>query len=442
MNANRTIDLIIKNIDVLSMVDSTIARNRSIFIREGRITAIADGLDDQQPATRIIDGKDKYIMPGLVNMHTHLGDNAADLLLYLVNGITTIRNMWGYEGFRFGQWMFGTRVFNHLRLKKQIEEGKVAGPRIYTDGPLLDGNPPVFPKFMYLHTIEEEKQIERIIKEQSDKGYDFIKIYSALSKENFDTIIDVARRYEIPVAGHVPDSVSIHHALESKLHSIEHLTGFINAYKPEQNVQREKINKLAALAAANNVWNCPTLVANERLSNIERQQEYENEEQMDYVSPKNKRAMRYLLKTSDKLFRKKGIKGNHHYMDEFLYIIRQLKTEGAGILLGTDKGTPYIVAGFSEHAEMKLLNEAGLNTCEVLQAATVNAARCLKKENDFGTIETGKKADLIITQNNPLHNLDTIRHHIGVIKSGVYYSRETCDRFLRELKKKASRQVM
>jgi imidazolonepropionase-like amidohydrolase len=435
MNSITSNNIVINNINILSMVDNSIYKKKSVIINEGRITEISDGNNNSGESFQTIDGKDKYIMPGLINMHTHLGDNTADLLLYLVNGVTTIRNMWGYEGFRFRQWLFGTRVFNHLQLKKQIEERKVAGPSIYTAGPILDGDPPFFPRFLYLYAVKEKRQIEQIIKEQVNKGYDFIKIYSALSRQNFDDIIEIAKQYDIPVAGHVPDSVDVQYVLESKVQSIEHLCGFVNAYKPERNIPREDVKKLAALAAARGVWNCPTLIANERLANVDRQQEFENENQMDYISPRNKQGMRFLMKAANKLFTKKRLKGNHCYMEDFYYIIQQLKREGAGILVGTDKSVPYVVAGFSEHAEMKLLSQAGLNNYEVIQAATINAAKCLKKENEIGTIQKGKKADLIITYDNPLNNLDTIQNHLGVIKSGVYYSREKCDEILKGIKK-------
>jgi len=433
MIANTKTDLVINHINILSMVDANISMNKAIFISEGRITRIDDALNNSCDYPDMIDGKGQYIMPGLVNMHTHLGDNRGDLLLYLVNGVTTIRNMWGYEGFRLRHWLFGTRVFHHLQLRKQIEEGRVVGPSIYTAGPLLDGDPPFFPRFMYLHAVKEKRQIERIIREQVNKGYDFIKLYSTLSRPSFDDIIEVAQKCNIPVAGHVPDSVHIQHVLESKVQSIEHLYGFINPYRPERNIRRQDIKKLAALAAANDVWNCPTLIAHERLANTERQREFESEDHLKYISAKNKQAMRFLMKASNKLFTQKGLKGNHYYMEDFFYIIQQLRSEGAGILLGTDKSVPYVVAGFSEHAEMKLLNHAGLSNFEVLQSATINGARCLKKDNIFGTIKEGKRADLMITHDNPLHNLNTVLNHAGVIKSGVYYSKEKCDAILKRL---------
>lgn len=431
--------ILIKNVNILTMTDSKVSRNQSILIRDGIIEAVGSSLslleDKDKDKAILIDGTGKYVMPGLINMHTHLGDNQDDLKCYLVNGVTTIRNMWGYEGTRFINWLFGTRVFNHLNLKKEVEQGIVEGPSIYTAGPILDGDPPVFPKYMYLHALKDRMQVQQIIKKQVNQGYDFIKIYHALSKQNFDDVIEIAKDYNIPVAGHVPDSVGIRHVLESKVQSIEHLYGFINPYRPELNIKKEDIKKIAFLAADNHVWNCPTLIANERLANYDRQQEFEDEEQMQYLSNKNKKAMRTLLKASEQLYAKRGVQGNHKYMDDFYYIIQQLKNEGAGILLGTDKAVPYVAAGFSEHIEMRLLRQAGLSNYEVIQAATINAAKCLKKEKEIGTIEKGKKADLILMQDNPLKDLQAIQRHLGVVKAGRYYSREKCDSILERIKK-------
>lgn len=427
--------ILIKNVNILTMTDSKVSRNQSILIRDGIIEAIGSSSPLLEDNATLIDGSGKYVMPGLINMHTHLGDNQDDLMLYLVNGVTTIRNMWGYEGIRFTNWLFGTRVFNHLKLKKEVEKGIVEGPNIYTAGPMLDGNPPIFPKYMYLHALKDKKQVQEIIKKQANQGYDFIKIYHALSKQNFDDVIEIARDYDIPVAGHVPDSVGIRHVLESKVQSIEHLYGFINPYRPELNIKKEDIKKIAFLAATNHVWNCPTLIANERLANYDRQQEFEDEEQMQYLSNNNKKAMRILLKASERLYSKRGVQGNHKYMEDFYYIIEQLKNEGAGIILGTDKAVSYVVAGFSEHIEMRLLRQAGLSNYEVIQAATINAAKCLKKEKEIGTIEKGKKADLILMQDNPLKDLQAIQRHLGVVKAGRYYSREMCDSILERIKK-------
>lgn len=434
----RASTIIIKNINILDVVNGKIIPNQAILISDGIIQEIGNSFYHAEDTATILDGNGKYAMPGIINMHVHLGDNRDDLLLYLLNGVTTIRNMWGYGNFRIGHYLFGTRVFNHLKLKEQVEKGRLAGPDIYSSGPLLDGKKPFFPKFMYLHALKDKAQVEKVIASQVQKGYDFIKIYSKLSKQNFDDIINTAKQYDIPVAGHVPDAVELNYAITSRMHTMEHLYGFVSPYAPEKNLSDEMIKKAAALAAENHVWICPTLIANERLANINKQSEYENEEQMDYISRKNKKAMRFLIKESYKVFEKAGNTDQEAYMDHLFFIVDQLREAGVKMLLGTDKAVPYVVAGFSEYKEMQLLSQTGLSNAEIIRIATINAAKCLGIDANVGTVETGKKANLILIDKNPLENLQTLSRHAGVIKSGVYYSRKACDGMLLKIKRRAA----
>lgn len=436
MKAKKNSSLLIKNINLLTMKSEEISRNQMVEIDNGVIKTIREMKYDLPNSETVIDGQGDYLLPGLINMHTHLGDNPDDLILYLTNGITTIRNMWGYEDFKIKHWLFGIRLFNHLDLKRKIENQELIGPNIFTAGPLLDGAKPFLPKFMPLHSLKNSRQVAELIRKQATKGYDFIKVYHMLSEENFQEIIKVARENNIPVAGHVPDAVGVERVLKSKVKSIEHLYGFVNPYRPELNTEQDDIKRLANLAATNEVWNCPTLVAHERLANIGRREEFENEYQMNYVNKRNKKAMRFLIKQSNELYQKKGLKGNHEYLDQLIWLVQELKREGAGVLLGTDKAVPYVVAGFSEYLEMELLSEAGLSNYEVIETATINAAKCLGKDKEIGTIEIGKKADLIIVKDNPLQNLKALRNHDGVIKDGIWYSREKCDQLLKEIMKK------
>jgi len=140
------------------------------------------------------------------------------------------------------------------------------------------------------------------------------------------------------------------------------------------------------------------------------------------------------MKSSSNLFIKKGLKPNHEYLPFLFSIIQRLKQQGNEFLLGTDKATPYVVAGFSVHRELKLLNDAGLTPFEAIKAGTVNAANCLRKEAEIGTIEIGKKADLLLVDQNPLIEMKTIKNHCGVMARGEWLSREKCNEILAKLK--------
>lgn len=425
------------NVNVVTMSNDAILTNKTVLVTDGIIEFIGDPKQINIPEnTFVIDGKDKYLMPALVDMHVHLGDNEDDLLLFLVNGVTTIRNMWGYENFRLRNWLFGTRVFNHLELRDEINNGYRLGPSILSAGPLIEGETPFFPKFM-VKSIKSIKMAEEVVQNQVDKGYDLIKFYSTLSEDVFSMLVRTAQKNNLPISGHVPDRVGIENAVNAKVTSIEHLLGFFNPYNPDLAVKENEISQIAQMSAVKDVYHCPTLIASERICNIGAMEQYKSEPEMEYLPKRVRNGMEFLLKASSNLFKKKDLKPNHEYMPFLFKIIQELKRQGAGILLGTDKATPYVVAGFSLHRELQLLNMAGLTPFEVIRAGTVNAAKCLRKEAEIGTVEVGKRADLLLVEKNPLHNLDTIKHHHGVMIRGKWLCRDKCNQILRELKCKS-----
>lgn len=426
----------ILNVNVITMLNNEILINQTVLISEETIEFIGNEKNINIPEdTFIIDGKDKYLIPGLIDMHVHLGENEDDLLLYLVNGVTTIRNMWGYEQFNLLNWIFGTRVFNHLKLRDEVNNNHIIGPRIFTARPLIEGETPFFPSFMVKKVISPQSA-EKIVLHQSNQGYDLIKFSSTISENVFTSLVLSARKNNISIAGHVPDKVGMRNVIKAKVTSVEHLLGFFNPYNPELAINEKEISEIAQLSAQNNVFHCPTLIASERICNINKREEYENEPEMDYLPKRVKKGMKFLLKTSSNLFKKKQLKPNHEYLPFLFGIVQELKKHDTGIILGTDKGTPYVVAGFSLHRELKLLNVAGLTPFEAIKTATFNAAKCLKRETTLGTIEVGKCADLLLVEQNPLKNLETIKNHCGVMTKGRWLSREKCNQILNELKEK------
>lgn len=424
------------NVNVITMLNNEILKNQTVLISGETIEFIGNENEIIMPKeTFIIDGKDKYLMPGLIDMHVHLGDNADDLLLFLVNGVTSIRNMWGYEQFKILNWVFGTRVFNHLKLRDEVKTNHIIGPTIFTAGPLIEGETPFFPSFM-IKKVTSVQAAEKIVLHQVNQGYDLIKFYSTISENVFMSLTRSAIENNISIAGHVPDKVGIRNAIKAKVTSIEHLLGFFNPYNPELAVNEKEISEIAYLSAQNNVYHCPTLIASVRICNISKLVEYENEPEMDYLPKRVKKSMKFLLRTSSNLFIKKQLKPNHEYLPFLFKVVQELKKHDVGIILGTDKGTPYVVAGFSLHRELKLLNTAGLTPFESIKTATINAAKSLKRENKLGTIEVGKCADLILVEQNPLKNIDTIKNHCGVMTKGRWLSRQKCNEILMELKKR------
>jgi len=167
-------------------------------------------------------------MPGLADMHVHLMEPEAYFPLFLANGVTTVRNMAG-----------GPEIF---ALRERVNQGTVVGPTIYTAGPLLDGEPPVWPGSDVITTQDEA---HLTVKKQRAAGYDFLKVYDNLHSDAYEAIIAAAARMHMPVAGHVPPHVGLERVLAAHQHSIEQLTGYLewlqNDRSPFQHINNDRV---------------------------------------------------------------------------------------------------------------------------------------------------------------------------------------------------------
>jgi len=311
----------------------------------------------------------------------------------------------------------------------------ILGPSIITAGPMIEGDNAFFPKFM-VERVNSISEAEKTGMTQVSKGYDLIKFYSTISEAVFDTLVRTAKANNIAIAGHVPDKVGIVNVVKAKVTSIEHLLGFFNPYDPALSIKESEVAAVAHMSAENGVYHCPTLIASDRICNIEALEKYKSEPELNYLPRRIRKGMELLQKVAHDQLKKKDLKPNHEYLPRLFRVIQELKQQGAKLLVGTDKGTPFVLAGFSIHHEMKLLHAAGLTPFEIMQAATINAAKCLHKENEIGTIEIGKRADLLLLSQNPFDNIDAIKNHCGVMSGGVWLSREKCNDILEDLQDK------
>lgn len=251
--------LAITNVALIAMIDDTIALpDRTIVVSGDRISAVGPSATVAVPrAARVIDGRGKYLIPGLSDMHVHLEyfDKPDILDLFIANGVTTVRNMDGRPYL--------------LDWKKQTAAGVVTGPRIYTAGPLLDGNPPVRPDNTVVETATAARAAVEV---QAAANYDFVKVYSGLSADAFAAIVATAREKRLSVAGHVPRAVGLDAVLASGLRSIEHLADYSRAVEAKNDVpvwskrylsmpvDPERITSLARRVANAGVWSVPTLI--------------------------------------------------------------------------------------------------------------------------------------------------------------------------------------
>lgn len=416
-------DCLITNINIVDVNTGKILKNKTIVIGNNRITAIYDKEIFGSDSTVVIDGTGKYLIPGLWDMHAHYKWSHVDLdLLLIANGITGVREMWG-----------DMPEFVKVPVKEQ-QKG-IVSPDIYTSGDLIDGNPPSFPMGSVVVTTPEEAV--DAVKKQIDKNVDFIKVYSSLSEDCFMAIAREARKMNLTFAGHIPNRVSIYKAIEAGMASSEHLYGFLNACSSVDTsneslistFSESRFDSICAVLAKSSMWLCPTLAVNRAMSFLN-DSIFINDNRMSYLP-------RYVLEIwSMKLnpYTKNEIdifanSNRARYLFE-LSLIGKMNEKGVKFLAGTDFPNPYVFPGFSLHDELSLMVKGGMPTLDVLRSATINPAIFMNRKADFGTVEVGKVASLVILNKNPLENIENTKTIETVIVQGKVYNRKSLDLML------------
>ncbi len=407
-------------VDLVPMDAERIISDQVVIVQDGRIAAIGNAMDIEIPkfADRI-EGKGRYLMPGLVDMHVHIF-SADELPLYLANGITTVRNMWGWD--------------MHIRLRDQVLKGDLRGPTIYTAGAIIDGNPP---QLRGSAVVENVADAEAVVGGQARAGFDFIKVYSGLKPNAFEAVILAAKKYGLPVVGHVPPAIGLHGVLVDGLRSIEHLQGYPIAVTGDALatwsylLDPTKIAEMAEATRLASVWNTPTL-------NVLERSDMTAEESITFLS-------RSELKFLPSFYKRFCCGSAYDPEDDLpkeeralrkanrLGIVKALNNAGAELLLGSDAGNPFVLPGYAIHDELQLLVEAGLTPYQAIKTGTRNAAIFLGELAEFGTIEIGKRADLILVGENPLSDVSTIEQPLGVMSRGSWISSEEIQQMLKNL---------
>lgn len=443
-------DLIIENVDVISMASDSVDEDQSVFLKDGIIVEIARS-SQYRPTTgaTVVDGAGKYLIPGLADMHVHVWSNS-ELPLYVANGITLVRNMWGDP--------------STLAMRDRVESGDVMGPRIVTAGQLVDGDPPIWGEYSGVATSPDEARA--LMDDQRQSGFDFFKIYSRLSVETFDGIAAYSSETGFPFAGHVPNAVPLEHALQSGISAIEHLTGWTNATQLSESpyltrqqesdsakrwanntrvaeqlksgdltltdlIDLDETRRLARLAAANGVWHVPTLTVNKRIVTSSRQAKAEFERpEMRFISPDTRASWDPSLDFRLKDYTDEQLEASQIFFSRHLEVVRILHESGAPLLAGTDAPNPFVLHGFAIHEELQYLVDAGLNPYQALVAATRAPAEFLGEDDDFGTIAVGKRADLVLLNANPLDDISATRQIAGVVLHGVWHPKSELDEIL------------
>lgn len=417
----------------VTLIDGTGARptpDVSVLTVAGKITAIGKNIR-LPPNTQIVDGTGKYLLPGLWDMHVHpyAKDN---LPLFLANGITGARIMFGNP--------------EHLRWRKEIGAGTLLGPRLVVGSPIVDGPHPTWPDSIAVADAEQARNAVRGI---AHDGYDFVKIYGGLSRETFFALADEAHRQRIPFAGHIPDAITPLEASDAGQRSMEHLYNLLPAcstqeYELHQEAQSKQIGwgtlvytkgqqildtysdaKAAALFTRfrrNHTWQCPTLTQ-VRGAALRGQSLPADDPRLKYVPIGIRQGWEAKVPASVPAV------GQAFYAKK-RQLLKPMQRAGVGMLAGTDTPNPYCLPGFGLHDELALLVQAGLTPMEALQSATRNPARFLGKEKEFGTVQVGRRADVLLLDADPLQDIHNTTRIRAVVADGRLLDRAALDRLL------------
>jgi imidazolonepropionase-like amidohydrolase len=416
------------NVNVVSMTSATIAGEQTVIIDDGRIVTIGAVRSTPIPQQAVIvDGTDRYLMPGLAEMHGHVPGASSEslertLALYVVNGVTTVRGMLGQR--------------SHLQLRDDIAQGKILGPKLVTSGPSLNGS-----------SVSGTADAVAMVEAQYAAGYDFLKIHPGLTREEYDAMAAAANRLGMKFAGHVPEDVGVDQALATGMASIDHLDGYMvtlmranedasggfgglfGVFIADQ-ADAAKIPAIAAATARARVWNVPTESLFEHIASPE-------------LDPDDMVAwpeMRYMPLATVEQWRDSKIEllSDANYKPATALRAIQLRRElilalhraGAGLLLGSDSPQIFNVPGFAIHRELRFLVQAGLTPYEALRTGTVNAARYFSLEDQTGTVETGRIADLVLLDANPLDDVGNSSRIHGVMVKGRWLAKQDIERIL------------
>ncbi|CAD5249407.1 MULTISPECIES: amidohydrolase family protein [unclassified Imperialibacter] len=412
---------LIKNVNVVPMTDDTVLFNQMVLIQEGVITEIAEQVAESKAA--IIDAGGSFLSPGLIDMHVHVWDEF-ELGLYLANGVTTVRNLWGQP--------------MHLRMKEAINNEEIIGPVFFTSGPKLTGPEFIGDDNLQLFTPEEAYAK---VAEYKERGYDFIKTYYGLTGELFDAVIEKSGELKFDIVAHPTPKVPYSYHFKPEIVTIEHAEDIVQL-PLEYRLDSARLDEVVDLYASHpNTKLCPTLVVYHNIYRLLTEDNILQSEALKNMNPliravdSQAQFDRWAgTKSSDSTIVSR-IKDQH---DFHLLAIRKLHERQVKIVAGTDAGIGVTPPGYSLHEELNFYTQAGMSNYQALQTATINPSETHDFLSNQGSIEIGKLANFILTKDNPLDRLEVLRNPQMVMVRGRMIKQEMLDEFKQKARNRSN----
>ncbi len=378
-----------------------VVQNQTVIVRDGRIAEVGPSGEVEVPeGARRIEGAGLYLAPGLAEMHGHIPspEEAPEftetvLFLYLANGVTTVRGMQGQPG--------------QLDLRAEANAGAILSPTLYLAGPAFTGNSVGSP--------EEARQRARA---QAEEGWDLLKVLGGMTRDEYDAMAEAAREAGLPFAGHVPQDVGLMHALEQGQATLDHLDGYI-AYLDgaEGPVDEARLAEAVQRTREAGVAVVPTMALWETLQGTADLDVLTGYPELQYMPPEQvegwtqSHAERLQNPDLDEAAARQVI-------DNRMRLLEALHEGGVLILMGSDAPQQFSVPGFSLRHEVERMAEAGMTPYDILKSGTQSVGAYFADKDDFGTVEAGARADLILLEENPLEDADHLWEQAGVMVRG------------------------
>jgi imidazolonepropionase-like amidohydrolase len=422
-------------VNVIPVDGERVLEAYSVIVEDGRIVAMGPRASTSPDAdATLIDGTGKYLIPGLADMHIHLAnqefmtalvgkDDAIQpienmLYLYLANGVTTVRVMAGYPEL--------------LAIRDAIARGEVLGPRLILTTPMFDGKKPIWPAPLS-RPIPSPEAARSAVQELKQDGYDMIKVYTLLGRDAYDAVMEEAEKVNLKVVGHVPIMVGLEHALESGQDEITHVEEY---WRFTRDYSDEVVAQFTAMTVKSGVWFSPTITTyRDQMGDADTVM---NRSENRYVDPLildfwASRTLGANVSEKAKARREKQAQVLAGFMER---LVRSMYSAGVPLLVGTDALNPMAVPGFSIHRELGEFVNVGIPNHEALRAATARPAEFMEETGEWGTVATGRRADLVLLNANPLEDINNTKSIEGVMVRGRWLAgkaiQQRLDRFAKK----------
>jgi imidazolonepropionase-like amidohydrolase len=425
---------VIRNVTVIDGSGAPAMPHMTIILRGDRIAELGPAGKLALPkGARVVDGRGRFAIPGLWDMHVHLWYPQNQLPVYVANGITGIRDM----GSDYAQ----TKAWRHA-----VEAGKAIGPHVVTAGPPVAGKISDDQKLPVMVAVTPG-DARRVFDKLDDMEVDFIKVLSDLPHDAFIALAERARKWRMPFAGHVPSSVTAREAIDARMGSMEHLFGvFVACSSEEANIRagktpgsrvvdtfdEKKARELFKRSALFETRQAPTLTLWERMTYTETESRV-RDPRLRYV-PRAIRATWPKAEEELKAAASPDLGPARAQLELAFRIVKLMQESGVEIMAGTDTGDPYTIPGVTLQRELELLVKAGLTPMQALQSATLIPARYLYWDQSLGTLKKGMVADIVLLDADPLANIRNVARVSGVAMRGRYLAKPQLTAILNAVK--------